>query len=220
VNGTHTFGGAYTVNGAVAGEYNQNAAVDAADYVLWRKSSASFGGDPGGYDTWRQNYGTGSGTLGGTGTISESVLVNPGGTLAPGVSIGTLTVDSAEIAGKLRVDYDGSSSTIDKLVVNNDLNITNAALDFNKLSVAALSGGPYIFASYGSLSGAAFASVANLPTGFSINYNYLSGNQIALVSAGSGSGASLRLDAAVPEPTALVLMVTAIVGAFIPRQRR
>ena len=94
VNGTHTFGGAYTVNGAVAGDYNQNAAVDTADYVLWRKTPASYGGDPDGYNTWRQNYGTGSGTLGGTGTISESVLVNPGGTLAPGVSIGTLTVDS------------------------------------------------------------------------------------------------------------------------------
>ena len=104
--------------------------------------------------------------------------------------------------------------------MNSDLNITNAALDFNKLSVAALSGGPYIFASYGSLTGTAFASVAHLPTGFSINYNYLSGNQIALVSAGSGSGASLGSAAAVPEPTALLLMVTAIVVRFLPRQSR
>jgi hypothetical protein len=38
-------------------DYNGNGTVDAADYVLWRKDPASFGGDPGGYDTWRANFG-------------------------------------------------------------------------------------------------------------------------------------------------------------------
>jgi hypothetical protein len=42
----------------LAGDYNGDGTVDAADYVVWRKDPASFGGDPAGYDTWRANFGT------------------------------------------------------------------------------------------------------------------------------------------------------------------
>jgi hypothetical protein len=42
---------------ALAGDYNGNGKVDAADYVLWRKTPTSFGGDPAGYITWRANFG-------------------------------------------------------------------------------------------------------------------------------------------------------------------
>jgi len=45
----------------VEGDYNANGTVDAADYVLWRKDPASFGGDPAGYNTWRTNFGDASG---------------------------------------------------------------------------------------------------------------------------------------------------------------
>jgi hypothetical protein len=39
------------------GDYNGDNKVDAADYVVWRKDPASFGGDPDGYNTWRANFG-------------------------------------------------------------------------------------------------------------------------------------------------------------------
>ncbi len=45
----------------VEGDYNGNGTVDAADYVLWRKDPAAFGGDPAGYNTWRTNFGGVSG---------------------------------------------------------------------------------------------------------------------------------------------------------------
>lgn len=50
------------------GDYNDDDAVDAADYVVWRKSPTSHGGTPGGYNTWRANFGnpapgSGSGPL-------------------------------------------------------------------------------------------------------------------------------------------------------------
>lgn len=50
----------------LAGDYNGDGQVDAADYVLWRKAPASFGGDPAGYNTWRANVGAmaGSGSAG------------------------------------------------------------------------------------------------------------------------------------------------------------
>jgi hypothetical protein len=45
----------------LAGDYNGDGSVGAADYVLWRIDPGSFGG-AGGYDVWRQNFGAGSGT--------------------------------------------------------------------------------------------------------------------------------------------------------------
>jgi hypothetical protein len=41
----------------VAGDYNNNGTVDAADYVLWRDNPDAFGGSPAGYNTWRANFG-------------------------------------------------------------------------------------------------------------------------------------------------------------------
>jgi hypothetical protein len=49
----------------LAGDYNGDGSVDAADYVVWRENPGAFGGDPGGYNTWRMNFdapdGAGSG---------------------------------------------------------------------------------------------------------------------------------------------------------------
>lgn len=55
-----------TPGAGLPGDYNEDGSVDAADYPLWRKDPASFGGDPAGYNTWRTNFGAtapaGSGT--------------------------------------------------------------------------------------------------------------------------------------------------------------
>jgi hypothetical protein len=39
------------------GDYNGDAKVDAADYVVWRKNPTAFGGEPNGYNTWRAHFG-------------------------------------------------------------------------------------------------------------------------------------------------------------------
>ena len=59
--GTLTYSG--TIGGfrsvTVSGDYNHDSKVDAADYVVWRKSDGSQSG----YDTWRANFGaTATGT--------------------------------------------------------------------------------------------------------------------------------------------------------------
>jgi hypothetical protein len=46
-------------NAALDGDHNGDGKVDAADYVAWRKIPAAFGGDPDGYNTWRENFGAG-----------------------------------------------------------------------------------------------------------------------------------------------------------------
>ena len=118
-------------------------------------------------------------TLQGGGSISNSITVS--GTLAPGNSIGTLAVGSAAFTsgGVLAVEADGSAAgSADRLNVGGNLNLTNAALNLTILS--ALDDPAYVIASYGTLTGT-FASVANLPAGYGVVYNYNSLHQIALV---------------------------------------
>jgi hypothetical protein len=60
------------------GDYNQNGAVDAADYVVWRKNDGSQNG----YNTWRTNFGaTWSGS--GMGAITSTSAVPEPSTLLP-----------------------------------------------------------------------------------------------------------------------------------------
>ena len=64
----------------VNGDYNNNGAVDAADYVLWRdggplENDATPGVQPADYDVWRQNFGAGSGS---GAALGAGVVPEPG----------------------------------------------------------------------------------------------------------------------------------------------
>jgi hypothetical protein len=56
-------------------DYNNDGIIDAADYVLWRKTPANFGGDPGGYNNWKQNFGEPSPGSGGGGAVPEPTTI-------------------------------------------------------------------------------------------------------------------------------------------------
>jgi hypothetical protein len=86
---------------------------------------------------------------------------------------------------KLAVDYNGSA--VDSLTIGGALDIANATVDFNNLG-GSLTTGAHVFATYASLVGGSFTSVVDLPAGFSIDYNYLGGNQIALVGGPAFNG--------------------------------
>ena len=130
-----------------------------------------------------QNLATGAvavtgGTLGGTGTIGGNITVETGGTIGPGASLGTLTaVNSVTLNGHLAIEIDGANA--DTLVVGSTLTITNATLDLTEINP--ISGEPVIIATYGGLVGTQFAAVNGLPSGYALDYNYNSLNQIALV---------------------------------------
>lgn len=55
---------------ALEGDYNGDGTVNAADYVLWRKSPGDFGG-PTGYNTWKTNFGMSNGGSGSTTGVPE-----------------------------------------------------------------------------------------------------------------------------------------------------
>ncbi len=56
----------------LAGDYNSDGKVDAADYVLWRNDPGSFGGTPAGYNTWRANFGAPGPGLGSSAAVPEA----------------------------------------------------------------------------------------------------------------------------------------------------
>ncbi|MHB1156898.1 MAG: beta strand repeat-containing protein [Phycisphaerales bacterium] len=141
------------------------------------------------------------GTLQGAGVINSPVTVT--GILSPGNSIGTLTVSSATFSGtgpKQLVVELGAGTSCDLLAVTGNLNITNANLILN----GTFSGQSYIIATYGSLTGAAFASMPALPVGYTIDY-------------GTGANSAITL-VGIPEPATLGLL--AIGGLMmLPRRR-
>jgi autotransporter-associated beta strand protein len=152
-------------------------------------------------------------TLQGTGSVgSSAVTVNAGGFLAPGASIESLAVGSASGGGTLLVEYDGDAAVdaIDLLTVSGSFNISAMGVDFDLLALGdPLDDTAVIFAKYGSLTGSAFASVADLPAGYALDYAYNDGigtNNIALV--------------AVPEPNALMIMGMGAVGMLAWRKNR
>jgi hypothetical protein len=57
----------------VPGDYNNNGVVDSGDYILWRKSPGSYGGDPAGYNTWRAHFGQTSSGSGSGGLLNSAV---------------------------------------------------------------------------------------------------------------------------------------------------
>jgi autotransporter-associated beta strand protein len=152
-------------------------------------------------------------TLGGTGSLGTSaVTVDVGALLAPGASIESLSVGSVTGGGTLVVEYDGDAGVdaIDLLNVSGNLDITSMLVDFDALTDP-LDDAAVVFATYGSLTGAAFlGDGGSTPAGYTINYAYNDGNSsnnIALV--------------AVPESSSIVLVAIGITTfAASPKRRR
>jgi fibronectin-binding autotransporter adhesin len=128
-------------------------------------------------------------TLTGAGTVEGAVEIATGATLAPGASgVGTLTfTDNLSILGTLAIELSGSTS--DLLDVSGAALTLGAGSILDLTSLTSLSGTAHVLASYGSLSGT-FSTVNGLPQYYWVDYNYLGGNQIAVV---------------VPEPSSLAL---------------
>lgn len=71
------------------GDYNRDGAVDAADYVAWRKS---LGGDPSGYGTWRTHFGQPTGGDAAMGAAANISVPEPS-------SLALLTLAASAILG-------------------------------------------------------------------------------------------------------------------------
>jgi len=120
-----------------------------------------------------------AGTLGGTGTLTGDLEVLAGASLAPGNSVGTLAAGTTFIEGDYAYEIDGASG--DLLAVTGDLTLeTGSTLTITELSAG--SEAVYVVASYtGSLTGTFDGGITGLPSGWTIDYAYAGGTQIALI---------------------------------------
>lgn len=141
--------------------------------------------------------------LGAAGSISAS----SGVVIAAGAIFDT-TAQSFTMSGGQTVSFnlDGGGSGSAGILQAAALNIGSGSVGFS-VTGSALDDASYVLANYTSVAGVAFATVNNLPAGYTLDYNYLGGNQIALV--------------AVPEPSAFAVIAgLAGLGAVGLRRRR
>lgn len=153
------------------------------------------------------SYAIAGGTLGGTGLIDAAIHVLAGGVAAPGNSIGTMTIsNSFDLDGVLAIELAnaaGPAGLSDILDVNGFFDITNGVVQF--IYSDALTNNFYVFAEYDSLSGNPFFGIQNLPEGYTIDYTFGPGNQIALV---------------IPEPSTVALLIVGIVLSTAMARRK
>ena len=138
--------------------------------------------------------GAGTATLNKANTYTGSTLIN-GGTLAlsvtgsiadsadvtvgAGATLDTTAKTSYTLPAVLTLGVDSSGTSGQIKATGKTLVISSAAVTFNVSGT--LAAPVYVLATYGTKTGAAFASVTGLPAGYAINYSYNSGTQIALI---------------------------------------
>lgn len=121
-------------------------------------------------------------SLGASGSIASSSSLG----IAAGARLNTTARSSFSLLGTQPVAFalDGTGSGSSGQIEAAGLNITSAVVTFT--ITGTLDDAAYVLATYTSKTGAAFASVTP-PTGYSIDYAYNGGTQIALVKSGYSS---------------------------------
>ncbi|MCE9547760.1 MAG: autotransporter-associated beta strand repeat-containing protein [Planctomycetia bacterium] len=152
--------------------------------------------------------GSGVLALSGSGSIGNSSSIEIGSTAdfdLTGVATSYSMLASQPITFDIDPTGAGSSGLLD--ASGKILNIANGDVLFNLLNP--LDDPFYVLAKYGTLSGAQFLSVT-APAGYTINYAYAGGTEIALVQSVSS----------VPEPGTFALAVLGLVGLGLIARRR
>ena len=139
--------------------------------------------------------------LGAAGSIASSPVIDTAAGATFDTTLQSLTMSSTQTY-KFGIDPSDTGSA--GLLNAAGLNITTGVANFTV--VTTLNDAAYIFARYTSLTGSAFATVNNLPSGYAIDYNYQGANSIALVT--------------IPEPTTMGLAMGVMSLSLLARRRR
>lgn len=143
------------------------------------------------------------GTLGGNGVILRSVVSS--GSIAPGASVGSLTVDSLSLESGSVLDWEVGDEGVDLLTVTGLLEI-NGPVTLNVSAAGTLGEGTYTLMTFGSLEGLlSDITFGSVPGGYA--YDLQQGLD------------SINLVVMVPEPSALALVGLAV-PVLLRRRRR
>jgi fibronectin-binding autotransporter adhesin len=148
--------------------------------------------------------GTNPQTLKGNGTVVGDVVAAGNGSIEPGESVGTLTVDgNVTAAGTLKFEFNGDDDTVDKLVVTGDLDLGGATIFWENLGVDDLAVGTYEIATFG---GTLIEPADwNTPSGMNVEVTETGSGYISLV--------------VIPEPSTVTLLWLAGLGLFMCMKR-
>jgi fibronectin-binding autotransporter adhesin len=229
LTGSNTYTGATVIsngtlqigNGTDAGSIGSTSAITNNSALVYNVGSGTrtIGATISGSGSLTQNSSGGSLILAGDNTYNGSTAVNAGtlllsasGSISNSSAVNMnaeatfdTTAQSFTMLGsqtfKFTLDPTGTGSA--GLWKSGSLSIGSGSVDFETLG--ALDDPAYVIAEYGSLTGTAFNTVANLPGGYFIDYNYNNMNQIALV---------------VPEPGTLALTLGGLGLLYLLRRTR
>jgi len=151
-----------------------------------------------------------TGTLNGTGDIAGNVSIASGGTLAPGLSPGTLTIDgNLSLVDGSHIAFD-LGSTSDLLNIGGALNYSGGGTAlFDILNNGLTSGADYTLMNYSSVSGLTLSNLAfgSTPAGFAGQFTI------------GANSLTLHVDA-VPEPSRAMLGGVGIAIMALRRRRK
>jgi len=166
------------------------------------------------------------GTVGGTGTIAGQILVNAGGTVAPGTGIGTLSADSLALSGTLLEEIElnnGGPASADLLKLGTaGVSLGGGTL---QLSLADLGGsftsGTYLLLSQAGSSAiiGTFANMLGVPAGYTVSVDYAFSGTDSLGRVGDGNDLAVTITA-VPEPSQYAMFGVGLVLLSWLRSRR
>jgi hypothetical protein len=88
-----------SVISSLPGDYNSNGIVDAADYVVWRKTDGSQAG----YDLWRTNFGRTAGSGATAGSSSSAAVPEPAAILMVLIACSAVLFRRRRVAGSFSI---------------------------------------------------------------------------------------------------------------------
>ncbi len=125
-------------------------------------------------------------TLKGNGTVTGTVTVVSGSTIAPGDSVGTLTIANGDVVngdldmfGTWAVEFDGTDNSLDLLTVESDLDVTGGTISLD--GIGTLEIGHYHIGTYGGTVTGEAARAGLQTDDWEINYSYDDSNEIHLI---------------------------------------
>lgn len=215
-------------SGAITGASNLSK-IGTGELVLSGANSAHAGVTTVNAGTLRLNGSTTSAmtittgaSLRGVGSTIGTVIVNAGGLIAPGASVGTLSVGSLSLAGTLGAEFDmgaGSAFAADLMNARGTITLTSATLDLALLNPPSgnFGGATFILIDNDgadAVSGS-FAQITGLLTGYSAEVNYAFSGVDSLGRVGDGNDIAVTL---VPAPGPACLLTLGL--ATMARRRR